>query len=178
MAAGSPLKVLLSEQARQLDAISQPAVSARAYLTHISPLLSESSPSRSRVASASPQRGEAPAAATPSAVRAIANEEASASRQPADGAVPATPNAYMNDLPLPPYGSKSHLSLHVKETLELAVRVLAKNKQIGGSLSDHDLLLIAEIAAFAVAKPSGASGGSNNDSGATDPSAALQDVVV
>lgn len=158
----TPLKALLSEQATELDAIHQRPVSQREFLSSVSPLLAEGSPARSRPGSsahggsnrASPLKSSASSSHTPqkgapsptksvqgggnNAVAVVATEPAS----------PPAPDAYMNDLPLPPYGSTAHLALHVTETLELALRILKKNQQVGRQLTTKDEQLLTQIASF------------------------------
>lgn len=181
----SPLKNLLAQQASQLDVIGQKAVPAREFLTHVSPLLSEGSPARNRCTSAgSPYRTASTSPSrttTSSAAVAVAAEPAVAnatipSTAVAVASAPVAPDAYMSELPLPPYGSTAHLSLHVTETLELVVRVLRKNAQVGRQLTDRDVKLLDEIFAF---KPSATHSASTEAAEATAPhSDNLQDLVV
>lgn len=153
----SPLKSLLKEQAKELDAIGQHVVQPKDFLTSVSPLLNDGSPARSRGASASSTRRTLPSAVSPvktsadAAVSAQSPTKTAENVSPARGpdAVPAAPDAYMNELPLSPYGSTAHLSLHVSDTLHLALRVLCKSQQVGRVLTEEERSLVAQIAAFA-----------------------------
>ncbi len=153
----SPLKSLLKEQTKELDAIGQHVVQPRDFLTSVSPLLNDGSPARSRGASASSTRRTVPSAVSP--VKPLGDVAAQTPTKPVGNvspargpdAVPAAPDAYMNDLPLSPYGSTAHLSLHVSDTLHLALRVLCKSQQVGRVLTQEERSLVAEIAAFATA---------------------------
>lgn len=150
----SPLKTLLAEQVQGLEAIGQHTVPVREFLSSVSPLLSEGSPARSRGASANgnrraPSAGGSPQKSPPKAVDASPTDAQQAVPVVYQPPVPAAADAYMNDLPLAPYGSTAHLSLHVTDTLELAVRVLRKNQQIGQPLGQRDIELLEELRRFA-----------------------------
>jgi hypothetical protein len=150
MTSPSPLKALLKEQTKDLDAIGQHPVHPRDFLSSVSPLLNENSPARSRGASAngvrrtvSPTKTSTIDATSPSK-----SEVAVVSPTQGAGPVPVAPDAYMNDLPLAPYGSTAHLSLHVRDTLQLALRVLRKSHQVGRVLTEEERQLVAAIASF------------------------------
>lgn len=150
----SPLKALLKEQTKDLDAIGQHPVHPRDFLSSVSPLLNEGSPSRSRGESANGVRRTLPAALSPNKAAVIDTTSPTKANalvvSPSHGAgpVPAAADAYMNDLPLAPYGSTAHLSLHVRDTLQLALRVLRKSQQIGRVLTEEERQLVDAIAAF------------------------------
>lgn len=156
MPAPTPLKTLLSEQQQMVESLGQHTMQSREFLTYISPLLTEGSPARSRGTSAngtrrtaSPQQQATPTkAVNPSVNTSTVSSNSSPTKQAAVSGVAAAPNAYMNELPLAPYGSTAHLTLHVTETLELALRILKKNKQIGRQLTKRDQQVLAEIGAF------------------------------
>lgn len=178
----SPLKNLLAQQASQLDGIGQKAVPPREFLTHVSALLSEGSPARSRGASAGSARrtpSTSPSKVNPQAAVVIAEQRAmTASPNSTVAAIPAAADAYMNELPLPPYGSTAHLSLHVTDTLELALRVLRKNAQVGRQLTDKDLKLLEEISAFKPALPVVENQGASPEGPTEPPTVELQDLMV
>ena len=145
----SPLKNLLEQQRKSLESLVKP----HEYLATVSPLFNEDSPVRTRMGSAggarkinSPSKlggGRIDNAATIVETSAAKQQQLSQS-----AAVPAAPDAYMQELPLAPYGSTSHLNLHVTETLQLALRILQKNELLGKALSDKDRGLLNEIARF------------------------------
>ncbi|CUG92257.1 Hypothetical protein, putative [Bodo saltans] len=152
MTAPSPLKALLKEQTKDLDAIGQHPVHPRDFLSSVSPLLNENSPARSRGASANGVRRTISPTKTSSTVGATSptksTEVAVVSPSRGAGPVPVAPDAYMNDLPLAPYGSTAHLSLHVRDTLQLALRVLRKSQQVGRVLTEEERQLVDAIALF------------------------------
>ena len=153
----SPLKTLVETQFRELEEMHQKPLPPRQFLTTISPLLPEGSPSRERAASAGSPARIRPVPATqggrvvsedPAAIAKQVEAQRSPRKLPGAEPVPPAPDAYMNELPLAPYGSTAHINLHVTETLKLALRVLLKNQSIGRQLTAQDQDLIAQIAAF------------------------------
>jgi hypothetical protein len=171
MPSASPLKTLLAQQRESLDVV-QPIVKPHQYLASVSPLFNENSPVRTRMGSGggsrkilSPSEIKAGAISSPEApVQQIQQQQAASSpAKQHSGGVPAAKDAYMQELPLAPYGSTAHLNLHITETLQLALRILQKNDQLGKALSDRDRELVAEIARFAAPPPPPAAVAANEE---------------
>ena len=103
------------------------------FLSSVNPRLQESSPTRSARCH--------PEIVAASNALVVVQEEAVTHYPPTD-------DSYVSMLPLPPYGSTEHMTLHVTEALQLALRVLTKNKVIGRKFSDQDVELLQQIVTF------------------------------